>query len=120
MLVFHQYLYNKVAYKKKSKGKKKRERENIIEIDCQKNKTKQKRMGEKKRWLAEIDHSRNTVTYHNALCFVTPKICISIVFSFSWELKWPQEKLKTMLIQNFGVTSKEHYGMLWYFLEWSI
>ena len=27
MLVFHQYLYNKVAYKKKSKGKKKRERE---------------------------------------------------------------------------------------------
>ena len=24
-----------------------------------------------------------------------------------------------MLTQNFGVTSKEHYGMLWYFLEWS-
>ena len=22
--------------------------------------------------------------------------------------------------QNFGVTNKEHYGMLWYFLEWSI
>ena len=48
MLVFHQYLYNKVAYKKKSKGKKKRERENIIEIDSQKSKTKQKRMSEKK------------------------------------------------------------------------
>ena len=48
-----------------------------------------------------------------------PKVCISIVFSFSWELKWPQEKLKTMLIQIFGVTKKEHYGMLWYFLEWS-
>ena len=29
-------------------------------------------------------------------------------------LKWPQEKLKTMLRQNFGVTNKEHYGMLWY------
>ena len=43
-----------------------------------------------------------------------------IVFSFSWELKWPQEKLKTMLMQNFGVTNKEPYGMLWYFLEWSI
>ena len=28
-----------------------------------------------------------------------------------------QEKLKTMLMQNFGVTNKEHYGMLWYF--WS-
>ena len=21
---------------------------------------------------------------------------------------------------KFGVTKKEHYGMLWYFLEWSI
>ena len=49
-----------------------------------------------------------------------PKICISIVFNFSWELKWPQEKLNTMLRQTFGVTNKEHYGMLWYFLEWSI
>ena len=49
--------------------------------------------------------------------FVTPNFCIRIVFSFSWELKWPQEKLKTMLMQNFGVTNKEHYGMLWYF--WS-
>ena len=28
-----------------------------------------------------------------------------------------QEKVKTMLSQNFGVTNKEHYGMLWYF--WS-
>ena len=24
-----------------------------------------------------------------------------------------------MLMQNFGVTNKEHYGMLWYFLELS-
>ena len=31
-----------------------------------------------------------------------------------------QEKLKTMLMPNFRVTNKEHYGMLWYFLEWSI
>ena len=23
-------------------------------------------------------------------------------------------------MQNFGVTIQEHYGMLWYFLEWSI
>ena len=64
-----------------------------------------------------IDHSRK---YHNipqCSLFVTPKFCISIVFSFSWELKWPQEKLKTILMQNFGVINKEHYGMLWYF--WS-
>ena len=42
------------------------------------------------------------------LFFVTPKFCKSIFFSFSWELKWPQEKLKTMLMQNFGLTKKEH------------
>ena len=35
-------------------------------------------------------------------------------------VKMVQEKLKTMFVQNFGVTNKEHYGMLWYFLEWSI
>ena len=23
-------------------------------------------------------------------------------------------------MQNFEVTNEEHYGMLWYFLEWSI
>ena len=49
-----------------------------------------------------------------------PKIGTNIVCSFSWELQWPQEKLKTMLKQNFQVTNKEHYGMLRYFLEWSI
>ena len=42
------------------------------------------------------------------LFFVTPKFCKSIFFSFSWELKWPQEKLKTMLMQNFALTKKEH------------
>ena len=25
-----------------------------------------------------------------------------------------------MPMQNFRVTNKEHYGMLWYLLEWSI
>ena len=47
---------------------------------------------------------------------VTPKLCMSIVFSFCWELKWPKDKLKTMLMQNFGVTNKDYYGMLWHFL----
>ena len=27
---------------------------------------------------------------------------------------------ETMRMQNFGVTNKEHYGMLWFLLEWSI
>ena len=37
---------------------------------------------------------------------VPPKFCISIVFNFSWDLQLPQEKLKTMLVQNFGGTEK--------------
>ena len=42
---------------------------------------------------------------------------VEISFSLSlWKLKWPQEKLNTMLMQNFGVTNKEHYGMFWYLL----
>ena len=52
-------------------------------------------------WCHQIDHSRK---YHNipeCSLFVTPKVCISFVFSFSWELKWPQEKLKTKLIRKF-------------------
>ena len=49
-----------------------------------------------------------------------PKFCISIVFSFAWGHFNSQEKVKTMPMQNFRVTNKEHYGMLWYFLEWSI
>ena len=43
-----------------------------------------------------------------------------LIFSFSWELKWPLEKLKTMLMQNFGVTNKEHYDMSRYFLGLSV
>ena len=46
-----------------------------------------------------------------------PNFCISIVFSFSRGHLNSPEKLKTMLMHNFGVTNKEHYGMLWYF--WS-
>ena len=34
----------------------------------------------------------------------------------TWVLQPSQEKLKAMLMQNFGLTNKEHYGMLWYFL----
>ena len=54
-------------------------------------------------------------THHNCiglfqnyllLFAVPPKFCISIVFNFSWDLQSPQEKLETMLMQNFGGTKK--------------
>ena len=38
---------------------------------------------------------------------------MSVVFNFSWDHFNSQAKLKTMLMQNFGVTDKEHHGMLW-------
>ena len=69
------------------------------------------------------DYAKFMVNFPNFLhlvCKQYPKLCTSIVFSFSWELKWPKGKLKTKIMQNFGVTNKEHYGMLWYFLEWAI
>ena len=56
----------------------------------------------------------NTITYHNALLLL-PQNFVQALFSVSLA-----EKLKTMLMQNFGVANKERYGMLWYFLEWSI
>ena len=38
---------------------------------------------------------------HNAP-HLPPKFCITFVFHFSWVLQPSHEKLKTMLIQNFG------------------
>ena len=49
-----------------------------------------------------------------------PKILHKDFLQFLLGVKKAQEKLKTILMQNFGLTNKEHYGMLWYFLEWSI
>ena len=40
------------------------------------------------------------------LFVVLPKFCITFVFNFSWGDCKSQEKLKTMLIQNFGGTTK--------------
>ena len=39
-----------------------------------------------------------------------PKFCITFVFHFSWVLQPSQEKLKTMLMQNFLGVNKVHYG----------
>ena len=77
-------------------------------------------------WVLTTPES--TIKYHNALC-LSPQnfnsggrwlgtfwavlhqiLPISIVFSFSWGHFNSQEKLKTMRIQNFVVTNKEHYG----------
>ena len=43
--------------------------------------------------------------------FVPPKFCINIVSIFSLDLLWSQEKIKAILLQNFGETNKEYYGV---------
>ena len=48
------------------------------------------------------------------LCY--PKILHKYCLQFLFGVKIaPKEKLKTMLMQNFQVTNKGHYDMLWYF-----
>ena len=72
-------------------------------------------------------HGVNGVTTHHAMLMsrilsshAQPVEAFwSFFFSFSWGHFNSQEKQKTTLMQNLGVTNKEHYGMLWYFLEWS-
>ena len=59
------------------------------------------------------------IPYHIPSLFVTPKFCINIVFSFSWGHfnSLPRETVNNAY-EKFGVTNKEHYGMLhvhvWY------
>ena len=43
--------------------------------------------------------------------FVPTKFCISIESSFSRDYFKSQEKIKTMLMQNFGATNKEYYDI---------
>ena len=44
---------------------------------------------------------RHLLISHNAP-YLPLKICITFVFHFSWVLQPSQEKLKTILMQNFG------------------
>ena len=49
-----------------------------------------------------------------------PKILHKHRFQFLLGPINSKEKLKTMLMQKFGLTNKDLYVMLWYFLLWSI
>ena len=44
------------------------------------------------------------------MLFVPPGICISIVFIFSWDLHWSQEKLEKMLMQDLVGEAKSRGG----------
>lgn len=56
----------------------------------------------KKKIAHEIGLFENTIL----LFVVHPKLYISIVFNFPWDLQLPQEKFNTMFMQNFRETTK--------------
>ena len=62
----------------------------------------------------ELTTPENTITYHNTL-FVTPKFCISIVFSFSWG-RGPKRNWRQCLCKILGWQTKSImvcYGIFW-------
>ena len=67
----------------------------------------------------KIDRSRNTITYHNAL-YGRSKILRKHCLKFLLGVKMAPRQTENNAFAKLGVTNKEHYGMLWYFLERSI
>ena len=49
-----------------------------------------------------------------------PNILQKRCFQFLLGVKMAPRETENNAYAKFGVTNKEHYGMLWYFLEWSI
>ena len=49
-----------------------------------------------------------------------PKILLKHCLQFLLGVKMAPRETENNTYAKFGVTNKEHYGMLWYFLEWSI
>ena len=71
------------------------------------------------RMKQKIVRSRNTITYHNALCGHS-KILHKHCLKFLLGVKMAPRETENNAFAELGVTNKEHYGMLWYFLERSI
>ena len=44
--------------------------------------------------------------------FYPPKICIGIVFNFSWDIFMSQEKLQTTVMQKFWGVTEVYYGIV--------
>ena len=44
--------------------------------------------------------------------FYPPKICIGIVFDFSWDIFMSQEKLQTMVMKKFWGVIEVYYGIV--------
>ena len=66
----------------------------------------------KSRWRRSICRIHHFHLRHNEPC-LPPKICITILFDFSWDDCNTQEKLETMVMQIWGGegVNKMHYGL---------
>ena len=64
--------------------------------------------------IRKIDHSRNTITYHNALCFllqILHKHCLQFILG----VKMAPRETTTILMQNLG----DKQRALWYVMVFS-
>ena len=63
--------------------------------------------------LIEFLSDSKLATFKNTvILFVCPsKISHKHCLHFLWDLVWSQEKTKAILMQNFGGTNKEYYGI---------
>ena len=52
-----------------------------------------------------------TGQYHNTPLLPPKKICIGIVLDFPEDIFMSQEKLQTMIMQNFGGVKEVYYGI---------
>ena len=83
---------------------------NFVKISLRK---KRQHIDGKKIWQRLIYNTNLIRHSHISLNapYLPPKILPTFVFHFSWVLQLSQEKLKTMLVQTFGVGANEvHYG----------
>ena len=61
------------------------------------------------------------IPQHTLMFFVChPKVLHKLCLQFLLGVKIAPRETENNAYAKFGVTNKEHYGMLWYFLEWSI
>ena len=54
------------------------------------------------------------------LCVCRSKLLHKHCLQFLLGVKMALRETENKAYAKFGVTNKEHYGVLWYFLEWSI
>ena len=64
----------------------------------------------------QLTTTENTIINHNAHCVTRLQHLHKHCFHFPMRVKIAQRETENNAYVKFGVTNKEHYGMLWYSL----